>query len=76
MNVWVANADGTEAVKVADATRGDWASWSPDGRWISYTSEDEAGAMQIFLVPAGGGRPRNITGDLSGQAFFSDWSPS
>ena len=33
--------------------------WSPDGKWIAYSS-DRSGGDGIYIVPAGGGQPRRI----------------
>jgi serine/threonine-protein kinase len=52
--------------------------WSPDGRWISYTSSDGgADAGQLFVIPATGGPPRTLysPGEGMPRAERARWSP-
>lgn len=35
--------------------------WSPDMRWLVFTRRDESRAWNIFVMPAEGGTPTNIT---------------
>ena len=39
---------------------GDFA-WSPDMQWIAYALHGESMAWNIWIVPAAGGEPRNVT---------------
>lgn len=48
-------------------------SWSPDGKWIAYLQGDEPkysayNLSKIVLIPAEGGAPRILTGDLDRSA--------
>lgn len=52
-------ADGGENVQPA---------WSPDGRYIAYHSYTHGG---VWIVPARGGRPRQV----AAQGSKPDWSP-
>src|SRR5205823_818917 len=55
--------DGTgERVLVADTGRSGAGSvaWSPDGTLIAYSAETPYG-LQLFVVPAAGGAPRQLT---------------
>src|SRR5581483_2831937 len=47
--------------------------WSPDGRWIAFTSL-RTGNYDIFLVPAQGGEARQVTFHSSSD-IVNDWSP-
>ncbi len=60
-----------------------FARFSPDGRWIAFSGE-YAGTRQVYLVPAEGGEPRQLTyypdaGDLTPRGGFDhlvmDWTP-
>ena len=52
---------------------GDFA-WSPDMRWIAYTYRGESRAWNIWIVPAAGGSPVNVT-RLYAQHSQPAWSP-
>jgi Tol biopolymer transport system component/C-terminal processing protease CtpA/Prc len=50
--------------------------WSPDGRWLAYASS--AGAKQfvnVFVVPADGGTPRQVTWLSNTGGGGLSWSP-
>lgn len=47
--------------------------WSPDGRYIAYTS-DRGGKCEIWVQHVGGGNPVQITKG-PGQNWQPDWSP-
>jgi dipeptidyl aminopeptidase/acylaminoacyl peptidase len=49
------------------------ASWSPDGRYIAYSS-DRGGKFDIWVQQVSGGNPVQITKGL-GQHWQPDWSP-
>jgi len=49
--------------------------WSPDGRWIAYLS-DESGEYEIYLRPGdGSGEPKRLTTDGNVWRFAPVWSP-
>ncbi len=72
--VFVAGADGSGAVQF---TRGEKSStnpsWSPDGRWIAFTSS-RGGENNIWLIPADGGEAYQLTGAKTGIGAYK-WSP-
>ncbi|HVG18677.1 MAG TPA: S9 family peptidase, partial [Blastocatellia bacterium] len=52
---------------------------SPDGSWIAYTITDTYKASnrkvtQIYIVPSGGGEPRQVT-DEKTSSYLPRWSP-
>ena len=47
--------------------------WSPDGTEIAFTSR-RTGSWQVFVVPAEGGLPEQITHHSEGH-FLCDWYP-
>jgi tricorn protease len=50
-------------------------SWSPDGKWITYFS-DESGENELVIRPAGGqGEPETITSMGAGFRYQPVWSP-
>jgi dipeptidyl aminopeptidase/acylaminoacyl peptidase len=55
-------------------------SWSPDGRWIAYQLGDELKYFayvqsKLAIVPAAGGEPRILTGELDRPVASASWTP-
>ena len=48
--------------------------WSPDGTRIAFTS-DRDGSTDIWVMPAAGGAPRNVTATPDGYEGHPAWSP-
>ena len=71
--VFLCNADGTHTIQL---TKGDKNSsnprWSPDGKWIAFTSARD-GKNNIYLLPVDGGEAEKITDTKNGVNDF-DWS--
>ena len=73
--IYVMNADGSEATRLTDASRPDWhSSWSPDGRQIVFDSGDEYGKLDIYVKNADGSGVTRIT-DHPGDDGSPSWSP-
>lgn len=72
-NVWVCNSDGSHPIQL---TRGDKNSsnpqWSPDGKWISFTSSRD-GKANLYLLPVAGGESEKLTDVKSGVGIYK-WS--
>ena len=47
--------------------------WSPDGKWIAFQRGDTV-RFDMFVVPAAGGEPRQLTRDNNMMSGF-DWLP-
>lgn len=71
--VWICNGDGSNHIQL---TRGDKnssnAQWSPDGKWISFTSSRD-GKTNLYILPVGGGESEKITDVKSGVGSYQ-WS--
>ncbi len=71
--VWVCNSDGSNHIQL---TKGDKNSanprWSPDGKWISFTSARD-GKNNLYILPVGGGESEKITDVKSGIGAYN-WS--
>jgi TolB protein len=72
--VWTVAIDGGEPTQLTTgASRESQPNWSPDGKWIAFTS-NRGGAWDLWLIPATGGEPRRLTDDADVDDFPS-WSP-
>jgi len=82
MHLHVLDIETKKSVAVTD---GDWdhepAAWSPDGKWLAFTANREEDAeyssyvhVDLYVVPASGGAPRNLTPG-PGVAAAPSWSP-
>jgi Tol biopolymer transport system component/streptogramin lyase len=75
--LWVTRADGSEERLLIELdvlpTGFDAPAWSPDGRWIAYQAGLSNNA-DLYVVPAGGGSPMNISA-LPGHDYAASWSP-
>jgi TolB protein len=75
--VFVADLDGSNEVNLSNHAAYDgWPMWSPDGRWIAFSSNrtGRPNAGQLFLVRPEGGELHQVT---DGNASYSQhsWSP-
>jgi TolB protein len=76
-NVYTMAPDGSGVAQVTTGPSEDTdASWSPDGAWIVYSS-DEGGLKRpsIFVISASGGEPLRVTSDASAADGAPCWSP-
>jgi Tol biopolymer transport system component/imidazolonepropionase-like amidohydrolase len=48
--------------------------WSPDGRWIAFTSWADHDLGHVWKIPASGGQPQRLTSD-AGEYLNPVWSP-
>jgi YVTN family beta-propeller protein len=68
--LWVMDADGSNQVRLTSGP-GLKPLWSPDGQWIGVVGFDG-----IFIIPANGGTPLNLTNDPGNDDMPGNWSPS
>jgi tricorn protease len=60
-DLWVANEDGTGAHRISDHTARDlYPRFSPDGKWIAFSS-NRYGNNDVFVIPAAGGTAKQLT---------------
>jgi len=71
--VWLCNSAGSNAIQL---TKGDKNSsnpqWSPDGKWIAFTSSRD-GKNNLYVLPYGGGESEKIT-DVKSAVGEYQWS--
>lgn len=73
-DIWVAPSQGGRAVPVTSHVEmDDNPVWSPDGKWIAF-STNRNGSMDIYAVPADGGQSKRIT-YFSNTEIPTDFTP-
>ncbi len=75
-NIWVMNSDGTDQRMVTSGT-GDKtdASFSPDGQWIVYSSDEgDLDYANLFVVRSSGGNSVRVS-NFNGYDGAPSWSP-
>lgn len=74
---WILDVASDQKRKLVDST--DYthtARWSPDGKWIAYLDQrGEIAQANLFVVTAGGGQPRELTGSFELNAATPVWAP-
>src|SRR5947207_8976796 len=60
-DIWIANEDGAGVQRLTDNRARDiYPRFSPDGRWIAFSS-NRYGNNDVFVIAAAGGAPRRLT---------------
>jgi tricorn protease len=60
-DIWTANEDGSSVQRLTDnSAREVYPRFSPDGKWIAFSS-NRYGNYDVFVVPATGGTPKRLT---------------
>jgi len=73
-DIWIADPDGTNGHRLtAHIARNFGPRFSPDGKWIAFTS-NRNGNNDVYLIPAAGGEPRQLT-YCSGDDQVLYWTP-
>ena len=78
--IWVVPVDGSEEPRqfTAGERRDSSPRWSPDGRWLAFTSdrdgEEKSAKTQLYVMPAHGGESRKLT-DGNESVESVAWSP-
>jgi tricorn protease len=74
-DIWLAQADGSGARRLTSHVARDiFPRFSPDGRWVAFTS-NRMGNNDVYVVPVTGGEPRQLTwhgGDDTGLYWTPD----
>jgi dipeptidyl aminopeptidase/acylaminoacyl peptidase len=78
-DVWVLTLEGGAKRKLLSTPgTSHTARWSPDGKWIAYLGTPNAGRVQqshLYVVPADGGAPRELTASFELDAETPVWAP-
>jgi len=74
--VWAVNPDGSNPTPIFDDDEiyHEGAVWSPDGKWIAFTSYDRHGTGGLFVMRSDGSDVRQLTTDFDANPPAA-WSP-
>jgi dipeptidyl aminopeptidase/acylaminoacyl peptidase len=76
--IWVAPVDGSEEPRpfTSGERRDGLPRWSPDGRWLAFTSNrgEKEEKPQLYVIAAEGGEARRLT-ELQEAVEDAGWSP-
>ncbi len=79
-DIWILNLENGKSDQLTDfpGAEGD-VSWSPDGRWLCYQKgidpEFSPSETDLYIIPAYGGSPRNLTTKLELSVGSYRWFP-
>ena len=74
-DIWMMSWDGTESVQLTNSPDGENnPKWSPDGKYISFTTARNSGSNQVYLLNRLGGEAIKLT-DVKGDLGDYAWSP-
>ncbi len=73
-DIWTANENGAGVERLTvHRARDVYPRFSPDGRWIAFSSNRQ-GNYDVFAIPSQGGRPRQLTFH-TGNDTVAGWTP-
>jgi TolB protein len=73
INIFVINSDGGGVRRLTNEASNEWPTWSPDGRYIAFSSTRE-GDSRIYLMLAADGRVIAPLTEGEGNATNPSWS--
>lgn len=73
-DIWTADETGQNIQRLTvNKARDAYPRFSPDGRWIAFSS-DRNGNLDVFIIPAGGGTARQLTFHSADDTVLG-WAP-
>ena len=74
--IWLSSTDGKESTQLTFADKSSTnPKWSPDGKWIAFTSTRKDNKSNLYLLRVTGGEAEMLTDVKSGVGDF-EWSPN
>src|SRR5437899_10686096 len=73
VQIWLADADFSNAMPLTHGLEAGSPRWSPDGRTIAFDARAHDGHYHIWTIDADGGAPRKLTQD-PGDENLPTWS--
>ena len=80
MDIWILNLENGKADQLTNFPGAEsGVSWSPDGKWLCYQKgidpEFRPSERDLYIIPAYGGRPKNLTTALNLSVGRYRWFP-
>src|SRR6266550_6160318 len=73
-DIWTADENGQNVQRLTvNKARDAYPRFSPDGKWIAFSS-DRNGNLDVFIIPATGGTPKRLTAHSADDSVLG-WSP-
>lgn len=73
--IWIGTTDGEQTFPITNGEKSSTnPKWSPDGKWIAFTSNRRDNRNQLFVIRADGGEAEQIT-EQKGSIGDFEWSP-
>jgi len=73
-DIWISSDTGANATRLTDNKARDiYPRFSPDGKWIAFSSNRD-GNYDVFVIPAAGGKPKQLTFHTADDNVVG-WSP-
>jgi tricorn protease len=73
-DIWTADDNGQNVRRLTvHKARDVYPRFSPDGKWIAFSSDRE-GNLDVYIVPAGGGSPKQLTTHSADDSVLG-WTP-
>lgn len=74
-DLWVANADGSEAKRLFESWNAPQVAWSPDGQWVAYAVDDNDFNRDVWIAPLDGKTPPYNVSRHPDSDGNPSWSP-
>ncbi len=73
-DIWTGGEDGRNVQRItANAARDTYPRFSPDGKWIAFSS-DRSGNLDVYIIPSEGGAAKRLTFHSADDAVLG-WTP-
>ncbi|MEO5945587.1 MAG: S9 family peptidase [Chitinophagaceae bacterium] len=74
-DIWMSAWDGDDKIQLTNSPESETnPRWSPDGKYLSFTTSRNGGASQVYLLNRLGGEAIKLT-DVKGELTDCSWSP-
>lgn len=71
--LWRSRSNGSDRLQLTSSDRAALPVWSPDGKQIAFVSMKPGESWKLYLVPANGGTPQEVSSESASQ-IDANWS--